>query len=121
MKNLVAKKILGKASSVVRKLFQEIILLLMHGARGHRLELFIENKGSAQNGSKTSCKQEAFPYLHGMVPYRTVPKSRVNAALKEVRTYHARLPLKDDTVLEYCFYKFHEGGHTMGGLLMSLL
>ena len=40
-----------------------------------------ERNGSAQNDSNTSCKQEAYPYLHGTVPYRTVPKSRVSAAL----------------------------------------
>ena len=39
---------------------------------------------SAQNGSKASCKREAYPYLRGTVPYRTVPKSRVNAALIEL-------------------------------------
>ena len=53
--------------------------------RGCRLELFMrecfERNGSAQNGSKRSCKREAYPYLRGTVPYRTVPKSRVNAAL----------------------------------------
>ena len=43
---------LDKASSVVGKLFQDIILLLMHGERGHRFELFIERNGSAQNGTK---------------------------------------------------------------------
>ena len=40
-----------------------------------------ESNGSAQNGSKRSCKRETYPYLRGTVPYRTVPKSRVNAAL----------------------------------------
>ena len=35
----------------------------------------MERNGSAQNGSKTSCKREAYPYLYGTVPYRTVPKS----------------------------------------------
>ena len=40
-----------------------------------------ERNGSAQNGSKRSCKREAYPYLRGTVRYRTVPKSRVNAAL----------------------------------------
>ena len=53
--------------------------------RGCHLELFMrecfERNGSAQNGSKASCKREAYPYLRGTVPYRTVPKSRVNAAL----------------------------------------
>ena len=48
------------------------------------MELFMrecfERDGSAQNGSKASCKREAYPYLRGTVPYRTVPKSRVNAA-----------------------------------------
>ena len=39
------------------------------------------SNGSAQNGSKTSCKREAYPNLRGTVPYRTVPKSRVNVAL----------------------------------------
>ena len=53
--------------------------------RGCHVELFMrecfERNGSAQNGSKASCKREAYPYLRGTVPYRTVPKSRVNAAL----------------------------------------
>ena len=40
----------------------------------------LERNGSAQNGSKRSCKREAYPYLRGTAPYRTVPKSRVNAA-----------------------------------------
>ena len=40
-----------------------------------------ERNSSAQNGSKRSCKREAYPYLRGTVPYRTVPKSSVNAAL----------------------------------------
>ena len=35
-----------------------------------------EWNGSAQNGSKASCKREAYPYLRGKIP-----KSRVNAAL----------------------------------------
>ena len=49
------------------------------------MELFMreyfERNGSAQNGSKASCKREAYPYLRGTVPHRTVPKSRVNAAI----------------------------------------
>ena len=53
--------------------------------RGCRLELFMrgffERKGSAQNGSKRSCKREAYPYLRGTIPYITVPESRVNATL----------------------------------------
>ena len=32
-----------------------------------------ERNGSAQNGSKRSCKREAYPCLRGTVPYRTVP------------------------------------------------
>ena len=67
------------------KFFQEFFMLFMNGERGCRLELFVrecfERNGSAQNGSKASCKREACPYLLGTVPYRTVPKSRVNAAL----------------------------------------
>ena len=53
--------------------------------RGCRLELFMreyfERNGSAQNGSNASRRREAYPYLRGTVPYRTVPKSRINAAL----------------------------------------
>ena len=41
-----------------------------------------ERNSSAQNGSKASCKREAYPYLRGTVPYRTVPKSHVSAALE---------------------------------------
>ena len=70
---------------MVGKFFQEFFMFLMNGKRGCRLELFMrecfERNGSAQNGSKASCKREAYPYLHGTVPYRTVPKSRVNVAL----------------------------------------
>ena len=66
------------------KFFQEFLMFPINGERGCRLELFMrecfERKGSAQNVSKRSCKREAYPYLRGMVPYRTVPKSRVNAA-----------------------------------------
>ena len=66
------------------KFFQEFLMSLMNGERGCRLELFLreffERNGSAQDGSKTSCKREAYPYLRGTVPYRVVPKSYVNAA-----------------------------------------
>ena len=69
-------------------IFQKFFMFLMNGERGCRLELFMcecfERKGSAQNGSKASCKREAYPYLRGTVPYRTVPKPRVNAALIEL-------------------------------------
>ena len=69
---------------MVRKCFQEFFLFLMNGERGCRLELFMrgcfEGNGSAQNGSKASCKLDAYPHLRETVPYRTVPKSRVNAA-----------------------------------------
>ena len=61
-------------------------MFLKNGERGCRLELFMcdcfERNGSAQNGSKASYKWEAYPYLRGTVPYRTVPKSHVNAARK---------------------------------------
>ena len=58
----------------------------MERERGCRFELFMheymERDGSAHNGSKISCKQEAYTYLHVTVPGRTVPKPcRVNAAL----------------------------------------
>ena len=60
-------------------------MFLIYGERGCRLELFMhgcfERNGSAQNGFKRSCKREAYPFLRGEVPYRTVPKSCVNAAL----------------------------------------
>ena len=69
---------------MVGKFFQEFFMFLIDGERGCRLELFMrgyfEKNGSAQNGSKRSCKREAYPYLRGTVPYRTVPKSLVNAA-----------------------------------------
>ena len=35
---------------------------------------YIERNDSVQNGSKISCKQEAYPCLRGTVPYRTVSK-----------------------------------------------
>ena len=35
----------------------------------------MDRNGSVQSGSKKSCKREAYPYLCGTVPYRTVPKS----------------------------------------------
>jgi len=61
---------------VVVELFQEFFLFLMNGERSCRLELstreYIERNGSAQKGSKISCKREAYPYLRGMVPYKTV-------------------------------------------------
>ena len=70
---------------MVGKFFQKLFMFLMNGERGCGLELFMrgcfERNGSAQNGSKRSCKREAYPYLRGTVPYRTVRKSRVNAAL----------------------------------------
>ena len=48
------------------------------------MELFMcgcfERNRSAQDSSKRLCKREAYPYLGGTVPYRTVPKSLVNAA-----------------------------------------
>ena len=65
-------------------IFQEFFMFLIRGERGCCLELFMrgcfERNGSAQNGSMRLCKREAYPYLRGTVPYRTVPKSRVNAA-----------------------------------------
>ena len=41
-------------------------------------------KGTALHRTvfKASCKRESYPYLRGTVPYRTVPKSRVNAELE---------------------------------------
>ena len=81
------KKILLKVSKnkcMVGKFFKEFFMFLMNGERSCRLELFMrdcfERNGSAQNGSKRSFKREAYPYLCGTVTYRTVPKSRVNAA-----------------------------------------
>ena len=71
---------------MVGKFFQEFFMFLMNGERGCRLELFMrecfERNGPVQDGSKTSCKREAYTCLRGTVPYRTVPKSRVNAALE---------------------------------------
>ena len=84
---MLAKKILGNASKnvcMVGKLFQEFFFFLMNGERGCRLELimheYIEMDGSAQNGSKTSCKRQAYPYIDRTIPYRTFLKSHVNAA-----------------------------------------
>ena len=34
---------------------------------------YIERNGSAKHGSKTSYKREAYPYLRGTIPYKTVP------------------------------------------------
>ena len=69
---------------MVGKFFQESFMFLKNGDRGCRLELFMcecfEWDDSAQNGSKASCKREAYPFLRGTVPRRTVPKSRVNVA-----------------------------------------
>ena len=66
---------------------QAFFIFLINVERGCRLELFMggcsERSGSAQNGSNRSCKREAYMYLRGTVPYRTVPKSRVNAASVE--------------------------------------
>ena len=71
---------------MVGKFFQEFFMFLINGERGCHLELFMrecfEMNGSPQNCSKASCKWEAYPYPSGTVPYRTVPKSRVNAANK---------------------------------------
>ena len=68
---------------MVGKFFLEFFMFLMNGERGCRLELFMrecfERNGSAQNGSMRSCKREAYLYLRGTVPYRTVSTSRVNA------------------------------------------
>ena len=67
-----------------RKIFQEFFMFLTNGGKRCRLELFMcecfERNGSAQNGSKTSCKREAYPYLRRRVPYRTVPEPRASAA-----------------------------------------
>ena len=74
---------------MVGKIFQEFFVFPMNGERGCRLELFMrecfEGNGSARNGSKDSCKREAYPNLRGTVPYRTIPKSRVNAAIMSIR------------------------------------
>ena len=70
-------------------------MFLINGERGCRVELFMrgcfERNGSAQNGSKRSCKWEAFPYLRGTVPLSTVPKSSVNAALVSCRVESGRV------------------------------
>ena len=50
---------------MVGKFFQEFLMFLINGERGCHLELVMrgcfERNGSAQNGSKTSCKREAYP------------------------------------------------------------
>ena len=91
MENLLSKEILCKDSKnkcMVGKFFQEFFMFLMNGERGCRLDMFMcecsERNGSTQNGSKASCKRKVYPYLHGTAPYRTVPKSRVNAALDSI-------------------------------------
>ena len=80
---------------MVGNFFQELFMFLIHGERVCRLELFMhgcfERNGSAKNGSKRSCKREAYPYLRGTVPYRTVPKSRANAALTYMSVYAYRM------------------------------
>ena len=43
---------------------------------------YIERNCSAQNGSKTSCKQGAYPCLRGTVPYRAVPKFPCKRSLR---------------------------------------
>ena len=67
---------------MVGKFFKDFFMFLINGERGCHLELFVrgcfERNGSAQNGSKGSCKREAYPYPRGTVPYRTVPNSRAN-------------------------------------------
>ena len=87
MENLLPKSILRKASKNKCMVEQEFFIFLINVERGCRLKLFMggysERSGSAQNGSNRSCKREAYLYLHGTVPYRTVPKSRVNAASVE--------------------------------------
>ena len=55
--------------SMVGKFFQEFFMFLKNGGRGCRLELFMR-ECFERNG-----------FAHGTVPHRTVPKSRVNAAL----------------------------------------
>ena len=78
-------------------------MFLINGEKGCRLELFMrgcfERNGSAQNGSKRLCKREAYPYLSGTVPYRTVPKSCINAALifrvDNRNSLLKKLPFKD--------------------------
>ena len=55
--------------SIVGKFSLEFFMFLMNGERGCRLEVYMsecfERNGSAQNGSKASCKRKAYPYLHG--------------------------------------------------------
>ena len=74
------------------KTFSRIFLVPDEWRGGCRLELFMreymERNGSAQNSSKTSCKREARPYLHGTVSYRTRLKSRVNAPLNVLFFYY---------------------------------
>ena len=71
------------------KTFQEFFLSLITGERGCRLEFFmreyIKRDVSAQKGSKTLCKWEAYPYLRGTVPYRTVPKFSFKRSLNAIR------------------------------------
>ena len=100
----------SKSKCMVGKFFQEFFIFLMNRERGCRLELFrhecFEGNDAAQDGSKTSCKREAYPYLHRTVPYRTVPKSRVNAALLIERpTLILNMPginFSTSRVLNYC-------------------
>ena len=60
-----------------------------------------ERNGSAQNGSKTLCKQETFPYLCETVRYRTVPKFLRKRSLnlpKLLKNEHQRTTEKHDKV-----------------------
>ena len=76
---------------MVGKLFHKFLFFLMNGERGCRLEPFwreyIEMNCSTQNDSMKSCKREAYPYLHGMVPYRTVPKFTCKRSLNKVASF----------------------------------
>ena len=95
---------------MVGKFFQEFFMFLINGERGCRLEQFMrgcfERNGSAQNGSKRSCKREAYPNLRGTVPYRTVPESHVNTALSrklrdELTILLKHTPFSISTTIEY--------------------
>ena len=75
---MLVKTILGKASKnkcMVGKLFQEFFMFLMNGEISCRLELLMrecfERKGSAHNGSKTSCKREAYPERFHKEPFQS--------------------------------------------------
>ena len=82
-------------------------MFLINGERGCRLELFMrgcfDRNGSAQSGSKRSCKQEAYPYLRGTVTYRNFRMTNVPHASHSFRNALGRVCSID---VEFCYRSF---------------